>query len=403
MKKLSSPHRLLLTLALLAVATSALAQTSGTLKTQTAQSWSTAPWMITSGSGAYPDGGGVATWDTVTNTIIGTVASGATITLDVPVTLSGITWNSPFSMTIAGTATNNLGLSASGAIFNVQLSIANSPSLFQLANSITAPITGGGSSGITKIGNGTMTLGATVASTYTGGTHINGGILVISATAAIGDSVLGATGAGNGISMNGGALFNNITSGWTTNRDISLGAGGGTIYTNTNATVNGVISGSGSLNDNGFGSGVGLTLTNTNTYTGATITSSSSVSLLTLSGNGSINTSSSYDLAGTLALSNTATNNNDRISDTAAMISRGATITLTGNAGAATSENAGALTLVTVSTRSRSRRMPRRQRALISPASRAPTIPRSSCAAPASEPPRARTSHKFLRLFRLGR
>ncbi len=335
----------LFSLTLLVTATSGFAQTSGTLKTQTAQNWTTAPWMITSGPGAFPDSVGVATWDTVTNTTIGTVAGGATITLDVPITLSGITWNSPFSMTMAGTATNNLGLSASGATFNVQLSIANSPTLFQLANNITAPITGGGSSGITKIGNGTMTLGATVASTYTGGTHINGGILVVSATSAIGDNVLGASGAGNGISMDGGALFNNITSGWTTSRDISLGAGGGTIYTNTNATVNGVISGSGSLNDNGFGSGVGLTLTNNNTYTGATITSSSSVSLLTLSGNGSINTSSSYDLAGTLALSNATTNNNDRLSDTAAMTVRGATITMTGNATAATTENVGALTL----------------------------------------------------------
>lgn len=324
-----------------------LATSNGTLLTQTAQSWTTAPWIITSGPGPYPDGGGVATWGTVVNTIVGTVAAGATVTIDTPITLSGITYNSPFSMTLAGTAANNLGLDAGGAIFNVALSIMNTPSLFQLANNISAPITGGGSAGLTKTGNGTMTLGLTTAnaSTYTGGTHINGGILVISATAAVGDSVLGATGAGNGISMDGGALFNNITAGWTTGRDISLGAGGGTIYTNTNATVNGVISGSGALNDAGFGSGVGLTLTNANTYTGATITSTSSVSLLTLSGNGSINTSSSYDLAGTLALSNAATNNNDRLNDTAAITSRGATMTLTGNSGAATTENAGALTL----------------------------------------------------------
>ncbi len=345
MKTSLTKNAALLIAAFLTTALTGFAQTDGTLTTQTAQSWTTAPWLITSGIDPYPTNGGVATWGTMTNTIIGTVAAGATVTLDTPITLSGITWNSPFSMTLAGSATNNLGLSTSGATFNVTLSIANTPTLFQLANSITAPITGGGSAGITKTGNGTMTLGATVASTYTGGTHINGGILVLSVTNAIGDSALGATGAGNGISMDGGALFNNVTSGWTTGRDIFLGAGGGTIYTNSNATVNGVISGSGSLNDNGFGSGVGLTLTNTNTYTGATITSSSSVSLLTLSGNGSINTSSSYDLAGTLALSNTTTNNNDRLNDTAAITSRGATITLTGNAGAATSETAGALTL----------------------------------------------------------
>src|SRR4051794_14359997 len=87
------------------------AQVSGTLATQTAQSWTTAPWTITAGAGSYPDAGGVATWATVTNTTIGTVAGGATVTLDTPITLSGITWISPFSMTLAGSATNNLGLS----------------------------------------------------------------------------------------------------------------------------------------------------------------------------------------------------------------------------------------------------------------------------------------------------
>lgn len=328
-------------------ASSVNAQTSGTLATQSAQNWTTAPWTSLVGPDPYPTNGGVATWNTVTNTIIGTVAAGATVTIDTPITLSGITYNSPFSMTLAGTAVNNLGLSTSGATFNVALSIMNTPSLFQLANNITAPITGGGSAGLTKTGNGTMTLGVTPAggNTYTGGTHINGGILVISATAAIGDTVLGASGVGNDISMDGGALFNNITGGWTTARNITLGAGGGTIYTNTNATVNGVVSGGGTFNVDGFGSAVGLTLTNTNTYTGATITSSSSVSLLTLNGNGSIATSSSYDIAGTLNLDSSTTNNSNRLSDTAGITMRGATLTLTGNAAAATAETAGALTL----------------------------------------------------------
>ena len=323
----------------------ASAQTSGTLTTQTAQNWSTAPWTITSGSGTYPDVGGVATWGTVTNPVVGTVApSASTITLDVPITLSGITWNSPFSMTLAGSATNTLGLSTTGATFSVPLSIANTPTLTQLANIITAPITGGGTGGITKTGPGTMTLGATVASTYTGGTNINGGSLIIDATAAIGDSILGATGAGNDLSMNGGSLFVAITSGWTTSRNLTLNAGGGAIITDTAATINGVVSGSGSLNNVGFASGVGLTLTNVNTYNGATISSSSPVSLLTLSGNGSIALTSGLDLAGTLAISDSTTNVNSRLG-TAPVTSHGATMTLTGNATAATTETPGVLTL----------------------------------------------------------
>lgn len=318
------------------------AQTSGNIATQTASNWTTAPWVITSGPGTFPDGGGVATWNTVTASTPGTVGAGATLTLNAPITLSGITYNSPYSMTLAGTAANNLALSGSGATFDVQLSIANTLTLFQLANNITAPITGGGSTGLIKTGNGSMTLGATVASTYTGGTHINGGILAISTTAAIGDSVLGATGAGNGISFDGGGLITNITGGWTTGRDIAIGSGGATLYAVTASTLNGIISGSGSFALNGF-SGV-VTLTGANTYTGATITDSPST--LTLSGaNGTINTSSSYNFSGIVNLSNAAANNNDRLKDTAAIASHGATITLTGNSAAATTENAGPLTL----------------------------------------------------------
>jgi fibronectin-binding autotransporter adhesin len=329
---------------LVALPAIASAQTSGTLKTQTAQSWTTAPWAITAGAGTFPDGGGVATWAAVDNTIVGTVAASTTVTLNAPITLSGITYNSPYSMNVAGTATNNLALTTSGATFNVQLSILGTPTLFSIANTTTAPITGGGAAGLTKTGIGTMTLGATVASSYTGGTHINGGTLVISATAAIGDSVFGASGAGNDISMDGGTLFNNITSGWTTNRNISLGAGGGVIFTNTAATINGVVSGNGSFSPTGFAAVV-TTLTNTNTYLGQTITSGAAVSSLTLSGNGSIATTSGYDLAGTLTSNNATTNNNNRLSDTAPITMRGAVITMTGNAAAATAELAGDMTL----------------------------------------------------------
>lgn len=325
--------------------------TSGTLATQTTQNWSTAPWVITEGAGTYPDGGGIATWATAINNIIGTVAANVTVTLDVPVTLSGITYNSPWSMTLAGSATNNLTLASTGAIFDTQLSIANTLSLFNLANNITAPITGGGSAGLTKTGNGTLTLGVTVTggNSYTGGTHLNGGITVISATAAIGDSVFGATGAGNGISFNGGGLLNNITGGWTTGRDIFVDAGGATIYPNTAATLNGIISGSGNLRLSGFSGAV--TMTGANTFSGSMITDS--VSTLTISGaNGTLNAASSYDLAGVVNLGSTVVgaNNNDRLSDTAPITSRGATINLLGNTGASTTENAGALTLASGST-----------------------------------------------------
>jgi autotransporter-associated beta strand protein len=319
----------------------ALPGTSGNIATQTAQNWSTAPWNITSGAGTYPDGGGVATFNTVTNTTIGTVPGTTVFTMDVTPSLTGINYNSPWSYQLAAGA-GGLALDAGGATFNMNLTAMSTPTLTFLAEPITATISGGGSAGLTMNGPGTLTLGATTAggNTYTGGTHVVGGTLALSATAAIGDTVLGASGAGNDISIDGGTIANNITGGWTTARNVSLGNGGGTFLLFTAATINGVVSGNGSLTINNST----LTLTNTNTYQGATILNSS-FSGFTLSGNGSINQSVSMDLAGTLTLSNTTTNNADRLYDSGTITDRGATIAMTGNATAATNEVAGALNL----------------------------------------------------------
>lgn len=308
--------------------------TSGTLSTQSSQNWSTAPWV----PGPFPDGGGTAQFDPILN-ITGTVPTAPTITLDVTPTLSGLTYNSTISYLLAASGANTLNLTTTGTnTFNAQLTAMNTISFFSLANGISAPISGGGAFGLTKTGVGTITLTGT--NTYTGGTHIDQGILFISGAA--GDATLGAAGVGNDISFNGGTLGTNITGGWTTSRNIFLDAGGGSIIPVSAATINGVISGAGSFTTRDFTAAV--TLTANNTYTGATNTITLG-STLALSGNGSINQSSSYDLAGTLALSNTATNNNQRLSATAPITVHEGFFTLSGNAGAATTESDGALTL----------------------------------------------------------
>ncbi|MGH8093681.1 MAG: beta strand repeat-containing protein [Chthoniobacterales bacterium] len=328
----------LFSVTLLTTALTSTAQTSGNIATQTSQSWSTAPWNITAGIGAYPDSGGTAEFDTVINTLLGTVPGTTVFTMDVTPTISSFTYNSPFNYQLAAGA-GGINLDAGGATFDMVLTAMSTPTLTNLSDPITAAISGGGTNGLTKTGNGTLTLSS--SSSYTGGTHINGGTLAISASAAIGDSVFGASGAGNDISLsNGATLANNITSGWTTSRNLSLGTGGGQLLLFTAATINGVVSGGGSLSINNST----LTLTNTNIYTGATILNSS-FSGLTLSGNGSINQSSNIDLAGILTLTNTTTNNADRLNDNGTITDRGATITMTGNASAATNEVAGALTL----------------------------------------------------------
>ena len=265
------------------------------------------------------------------------------MTIDVSPTLSQITYNDPFSTTLAaGTATSIIA-ATTGLTLNAANTATNSPTtFFTTFNTISSPISGGGTAGLTKTGSGIVTL--TGANTYTGGTTVNGGFLVIAGTAANGDKVLGATGAGNDITLNGGTLFTNVTGGLTTARNITLGANGGTIEEDTAFTTSGVVSGAGSLSINGFGA-TAVILTNTNTYTGATITSLSTASSLTLNGNGSIATSSSYDLSGTLTLDNSGTTGINRLSDTAPITTRGVLITTTGNATTASAETVGAITL----------------------------------------------------------
>ena len=114
-----------------------------------------------------------------------------------------------------------------------------------------------GTGSFAQIGPGTTIL--TAANTYSGGTVINSGMLAVTADANLG----AATG---GLSFGGGTL--QFLSGFTTNRAVTLNAGGGTFDTNgNNATLAGTISGSGPLTK--IGAGV-LTLSGSSTYSGAT-------------------------------------------------------------------------------------------------------------------------------------
>ncbi len=179
---------------------------------------------------------------------------------------------------------------------------------------------------MTKTGSGIVTL--TGANTYTGGTHINGGFLVIAGTAANGDAVLGATGTGNDLSFNGGTLFTNVTGGLTTARNITLGANGGTIEPDTAFTTSGVVSGTGPLLGQRLRRGRGdpdqhhhghqhLHGRDEHLPVHGRLRSS-------LSGNGSIASSGSYDLSGNcVTLDNSGTTGVNRLSDTGAIAARG--------------------------------------------------------------------------------
>lgn len=341
--------------ALFAGASAASAQTSGTLTAlTTAYNYSTAPWVITSGPGAYPDGGGTATFNPILGATPGTLAGVSTVTFDVTPTLSSLIFNTPIQYVLATGAGQFINASAGGLTLNTQstaqnVSINGLSISVALGSQITGSISGGGSAGLTRTGAGNFYLAPTAANTYTGGTHFNGGFTTVAGTAAIGDSVFGATGAGNGLSFNGGSLLFATTGGLTTARDIFIDAGGANIVTNTATTLGGIISGAGTLTQSALSASM-LTLTGANTFTGATVlrgpnSNSSGAAAMALSGNGSLAASSSYSLLGTFTLDNTGVNLANRLSDTAPVTLRGANFISNGFASAASSETIGAVTI----------------------------------------------------------
>lgn len=314
-------------------ATAAQAQTSGSLSTTVSVNYSAAPWNLTAGSGTYPDGGGVATFNEQVGTTPGTLPLVPTITLDVSPTLSGLTFNDVYQYTLAAGTGFALNLTTTGTnTLSVLTSSFSSPTLFAVGSVITAPIGGGGTFGLTKTGAGVITLAGT--NTYTGGTFITGGTLRITT----GDAALGTTGTGNDVTLDGGTLRSSTTA-LTTARNFTLGSGGGTLELIAASTINGVVSGAGSLTARLGGA---LTLTGANTYTGATTVQSSGS--LTLSGTGTLATTSGLDLTGTLALTDATTNVNNRLGSVP-ITTRGATITLAGNASAPSAQSTGTITL----------------------------------------------------------
>jgi autotransporter-associated beta strand protein len=114
-----------------------------------------------------------------------------------------------------------------------------------------------GSGGLTKTGTGMLTLSA--VNSYLGATTVNTGTLAVSADNNLGN-------AGGGLAFGGGTL--QYLAGFSSNRGVTLNAGGGTFDTNgNNATLSGNITGTGGLTKIGAGT---LTLAGPSTYTGAT-------------------------------------------------------------------------------------------------------------------------------------
>ncbi|GGA40603.1 autotransporter-associated beta strand repeat-containing protein [Dyella nitratireducens] len=163
-----------------------------------------------------------------------------------------------------------------------------------------------GNAGLTKTDAGTLVLGG--INTYSGGTAINGGTLVVSSDANLGN-------VSGGLSFDGGTLENTVA--FNTGRAITL-AGNGTLQTNADLLISGVVAGNGGLNKTGTGT---LTLAGANTYGGVTTISAGTLQL----GNGG-----STGLVGGTIVDNAAlvfdlsgTNSADTISGTGTLTQAG--------------------------------------------------------------------------------
>lgn len=230
-------------------------------------SWNTAGnWQ-----GGIPNGGG----DTASFTT--QLTANRTVTLDGNKTIGGATFNTTnFGYTIAqGTGgTLTFGNGTNNALFFVQggtnaitapVALASSAIIDVSSASASLALNGSvsGAGGLTKSGPGTLSLG-NANNTYAGATTVNGGTLAIASMTSLGTN--------NAVNLSGGGVIKysaGMNSDLSTDKTVTVGAGGGGIDTNgNNVQFNGPISGTGGLIKAGAGT---LTLAAPNTYTGETV------------------------------------------------------------------------------------------------------------------------------------
>jgi outer membrane autotransporter protein len=185
---------------------------------------------------------------------------------------------------LAGFTSNRaVTLNAGGGIFDTNGNAAT------LGGSISGP------GGLTKAGAGTLTLSG--ANTYAGATTINAGTLAVAA-----DNNLG-SGSGS-LAFGGGTL--QYLAGFTSNRAVTLNAGGGIFDTNgNNSTLAGTVSGSGGLTKIGNGT---LTLSGSNSYSGATTINAGTLIVNGAIANSAVTVNSGAMLAGTGTVGTTTIN-----------------------------------------------------------------------------------------------
>jgi autotransporter-associated beta strand protein len=226
--------------------------------------------------------GGTASW---TQALINTTASGST-TLGL-----GVGGTDGFTNDDVTTLLTNLGTGAvttggMRATSSWGFDTTNTGSTFTITNAIGDTTTGGGAIGVVKLGSGTLALGGN--NTFSYGTRIDGGTLLLTHTNALGASTAF-------VLINGGTLD---LGGLTVNR-------GGPITATAGTFVNGVLTGTAGLTKTGTGT---LTISSgSNTFTGATSIQEGVVEVATLANAGSLSPLGSPTTNASIGLGGAAT------------------------------------------------------------------------------------------------
>jgi outer membrane autotransporter protein len=165
---------------------------------------------------------------------------------------------------ILGTSSNNLldfqnGIDLSGGVRAVQGDGGLITGHAQMSGILS------GTGGINQVGNGFLEL--TAPNSYSGGTVMTSGILVVGSDGNLGD-------AAGTLTFNGGTLEN--TGAFTAGRSVTINAPGGTFRTDADLEVSGPIAGAGRLTKTGAAT---LALTGTGTYLGGTTISAGTLQL----------------------------------------------------------------------------------------------------------------------------
>lgn len=222
----------------------------------------------------------------------------------------------PYTLTISGSAGTGINVQTGAGLFtlNANLQFMGSSNTITVNNTAGAVINGAifGSTGLTKAGTGTLTLGA--SNTYTGNTVIQKGSVVLTAVYGLPNTTnvtLGTASSattasldlhGNSLTVNGIALASGNTGG--IGNVITSSTGSPTFIVDssaTNSTFAGLLSGSLSLIKDG--NGTTLTLLAANTYTGSTTVGAGTLQIGNGNTAGSIANSSGVTVANSGKLS----------------------------------------------------------------------------------------------------